>query len=224
MKIFSEFRKQEVIALFYRIFLAYFFYQIARFLFWFFNKDVINIDSVADYFSLAYHGIAFDTTAILYVNGLFVLLSIIPFTINARKGYQKFLFYLYFITNGITYGMNFGDFIYYKFSNARLTTAALHVAQHENNIGKVFLQSVIEHPFVIIWFVLLLFFWIFLYKKVQVSEKEILNKPKYFITSILTLLGVVTLAIGGIRGDFKHSTRPVSYTHLDVYKRQNLQL
>lgn len=223
MKIFSEFRKQEVIALFYRIFLAYFFYQIARLLFWFFNKDVISVDSVSDYLGLAYHGIAFDTTAILYVNSLFILLSIVPIVINAKKGYQKFLFYLYFITNGITFGMNFGDFIYYRFSNARLTTAAMHVAQHENNIGKVFLQSVIEHPFVIIWFVVLMIFWVFLYKKVKVQEKSIQNKTSYFVSSVLSLLVIATLVVGGIRGDFKHSTRPINLVDANKYVKNPMQ-
>lgn len=217
MKIFSEFRKQEVLALLYRLLLAYFFYQIARFLFWYYNKDVIKVDSFSDYVSLSFHGIAFDTTAILYVNALFILLSIIPVIINSKPGYQKFLFYLYFITNGIAYGMNFGDFIYYKFSNARLTTAAMHVAQHENNLSKVFLQSVIQHPFVIIWFVVLMFFWIFLYKKFQIKE----NKPRklipYFIISILTLVITAVLAIGGIRGDFKHSTRPINLVDANRY-------
>ena len=223
MKIFSEFRKQEVIVLLYRIFLAYFFYQISRLLFWYFNKDAIKIDSVLDYFGLAYHGLAFDTTAILYVNGLFILLSIIPIVINSKVGYQKFLFYLYFITNGITYGMNFGDFIYYKFSNARLTTAALHVAQHENNIGKVFLQSVIEHPFVIIWFVVLMIFWVFLYKKVQVPERSPQKLLPYFVISIITLLVTLTVAIGGIRGDFKHSTRPINLVDANRYVKNPTQ-
>ena len=84
MKFFTEFRKQEVLALLYRIFLAFFFYQIARFLFWFFNRDAIKIDSISDYFSISYHGIAFDTTAILYVNALFILMSVLPFVINTK--------------------------------------------------------------------------------------------------------------------------------------------
>ena len=71
--------------LLYRIFLAYFFYQMARFLFWFFNRGLIKIDSVSEYFSLAYHGIAFDTTAILYVNALFIVLSLIPIVVNTSQ-------------------------------------------------------------------------------------------------------------------------------------------
>ena len=137
----KEFRLQEIVALLYRIFLAFFFYQIARLLFWLFNKNLIPVDSVSEYLNLAYRGIAFDTTAILYVNSLFILLSIIPIVINTKKVYQKILFYIYFITNGITYGMNFGDIVYFKFSQARLTTAAMNVAKNESNVGKVFLAE-----------------------------------------------------------------------------------
>ncbi len=210
MKFFKEFRKQEVLVLLYRIFLAYFFYQIARFLFWYFNKGLIKIDSVSDYFSLSYHGIAFDTTAILYVNALFILLSLIPIVINTKKVYQKILFWLYFITNGITYAMNFGDFVYFKFSQTRLTSAAFQVAQHEDNIFKVFTASIIQSPFILIWFVVLMWLWVFLYKKVKITEQKPVKLVPYFILSVLTLCITAVLAVGGIRGDFKHSTRPIN--------------
>jgi len=210
MKFFKEFRKQEVLVLLYRIFLAYFFYQIARFLFWYFNRDLIRIDSLADYFSLSFHGIAFDTTAILYVNALFILLSIVPVVINTKKGYQRVLFWLYFITNGIAYAMNFGDMVYFRFSQMRLTSAALQVAQHENNIFKVFTSSIVQNPFVIIWFVLLMALWIFLYKKIKVQENKPDRLVPYFVWSVITLCLTAVLAVGGIRGDFKHSTRPIN--------------
>jgi phosphoglycerol transferase MdoB-like AlkP superfamily enzyme len=210
MKLFKEFRKQEVLVLLYRIFLAYFFYQIARFLFWYFNRELIKVDSVSDYFSLSYHGIAFDTTAILYVNALFILLSIIPVVISTTKVYQKVLFWIYFITNGIAYAMNFGDFVYFRFSQTRLTSAAFQVAQHETNISKVFTASLTQNPFVPILFVLLMVLWVFLYKKVKIQ----VNRPKqiipYFIWSVITLCVTAVLAVGGIRGDFKHSTRPIN--------------
>jgi len=210
MKFFKEFRKQEVLVLLYRIFLAYFFYQIARFLFWYFNRDLIKVDSVADYFSLSYHGTAFDTTAILYVNALFILLSIIPVVINTKKIYQKILFWIYFITNGIAYAMNFGDFIYFRFSQTRLTSAAFQVAQHETNIFKVFTASFMQNPFVLLWFVILMGLWVFLYKRVKITESRPVKLVPYFIWSVLTLCIVAVLTVGGIRGDFRHSTRPIN--------------
>lgn len=203
--------------------MAYFFYQIARLLFWFYNKELIKVDGVSDYLSLAFHGIAFDTTAILYVNSLFILLSLVPIIINTKKYWQKFLFWLYFITNGIAFGMNFGDFVYFKFSQARLTTAAMHVAQHENNLGKVFFATIVQHPFVLIWFVVLLFFWIFLYKKIKVEEQKPRKLVPYFVWSVLTLCVVATLVVGGIRGDFKHSTRPINLVDANKHVKNSAQ-
>lgn len=223
MTFFKELRKQEILVLGYRIFLAFVFYQAARFLFWFFNKDVIKIDSLGDYFSLAYHGIAFDTTAILYVNSLFILLSLIPIVVNTKKIYQKVLFWLYFITNGIAYAMNFGDFIYYRFSQTRLTSAAFQVAQHESNILKVFMISVKDHPFVIIWFVVLMFFWVYLYKKIKVTERKPVKLLPYFVLSVIVFCITIVLAVGGIRGDFKHSTRPINLVDANKFVKTPLQ-
>lgn len=210
MKLFKESRSREIGVLIYRILLAYFFYQVARFLFWFFNRGLIRIDSVQDYFSLAFHGIAFDTTAILYVNALFILLSIIPAIINTRKGYQKFLFWLYFITNGIAYAMNFGDMVYFKFSQMRLTSAALQVAQHEDNIFRVFMLSVVQNPFVLLCFIATMALWVFLYRKVKITERKPVQLIPYFIWSVVLICATTVLAVGGIRGDFKHSTRPIN--------------
>jgi len=223
MKFLKGFRKQEVLALVYRIFLAYVFYQIARLLFWYFNKDLIKVDSVSEYIKLAFHGTAFDTTAILYVNALFILLSLLPLVINTRKTFQKILFWLYFITNGIAYAMNFGDFIYYKFSQARLTSAVFQVAEHESNVSNVLMISIGQHPFVLIWYVILMIMWVFLYKRVKVEDTKPLKLLPYFITSIITLCITAVLVVGGIRGDFKHSTRPINMVDATRFVTNPLQ-
>lgn len=223
MKFLKGFRRQEVLALVYRIFLAYVFYQIARLLFWYFNKDLIKVDSVSEYIKLAFHGTAFDTTAILYVNALFILLSLLPLVINTKRVFQKILFWLYFITNGIAYAMNFGDFIYYKFSQARLTSAVFQVAEHESNVSQTLMISVGEHPFVLVWFIVLMGLWVFLYKRVKVEEVKPLKLLPYFLTSIVTLCLTAVLVVGGIRGDFKHSTRPINMVDATRFVTNPLQ-
>ena len=216
-------RGQEILALIYRLFLVFFFYQIARLLFWFFNENLIKVGGISEYLKLSYYGTAFDTTAILYVNAVFILLSIIPIVINTKKSYQKFLFYWYFITNGIAYSFNFGDIIYYRFSQARLTSAMFSVAKNENNIGKVFLNAVLQNPLVIISFILIIVLWIFLYKKVKVTEEKPKNLITYFVSSILILCMTATLVVGGIRGDFKHSTRPINLVDANKHVSNPLQ-
>ncbi len=223
MKFLKGFRKQEVLALLYRIFLAYVFYQIARLLFWYFNKGLIRVDSVSEYLKLAYHGTAFDTTAILYVNSLFILLSLLPLVINTKKGFQKILFWIYFLTNGLAYGMNFGDFIYYKFSQSRLTSAVFQVAEHESNVSQTLMISVGQHPFVLIWFIILMGLWVFLYKKVKVDDTKPAQLLPYFLFSIVTLCITAVLVVGGIRGDFKHSTRPINMVDATRFVANPLQ-
>lgn len=223
MKFLKGFRKQEVLTLLYRIFLVYAFYQIARLLFWYFNKDLIKVDSVSEYLKLAYHGTAFDTTAILYVNALFILLSLLPLVINTKKGFQKVLFWIYFLTNGLAYGMNFGDFIYYKFSQSRLTSAVFQVAEHESNVSQTLMISIGQHPFVLIWFIVLMGLWVFLYKKVKVDEIKPTQLLPYFLSSIVTLCITAVLVVGGIRGDFKHSTRPINMVDATRFVANPLQ-
>lgn len=219
----KDFRLKEIGILLYRLGLVYLFYQIARALFYCFNQNLIPIDGVSEYFKLAYYGTAFDTTAILYVNALFILLSILPLIINTKKGYQKILFWIYFITNGIAYAMNFGDMIYYRFSQARLTSAALDVAKHEDNISKVFLASIVQNPMVILSFIGLMVLWIWLYKRIKIVPFRPQNKWKYFLSSVVLVCLTVALVVGGIRGDFKHSTRPINLVDANRHTDNPLQ-
>ncbi len=206
----SNYRIQEYKALFYRLFLAYLFYFVARVLFFVYNYKMLKVDSVSDFLALAYHGMVFDTAAILYLNALFVVCSILPLWITTKKGYQKFLFYLYFVCNLIGYATNFIDFIYYRFTYARTTIAIMDIVKNESNKGNMFSRFIVSYWHVYALFFLCAILWIYLYKKVKVKELLPENKPKYFVSSILGLLIIVVMAVGGIRGDFKKSTRPIN--------------
>ena len=205
------FRINEYKVLAFRILLAYFFYFIARTLFYLYNSDFLKVDNFFDFLSLCYYGLAFDTTAILYVNLLFIVFSILPFWKNTTIGYQKFLFYLYFATNIFAYSFNFIDFIYYKYSLTRTTTAALEVVKHETNKSTLFLSFLVNYWHVFVLLILCTVLWIYLYKKVNVRNLVCIKLVPYFVFSIVSLLLIATLIIGGIRGgDFQKSTRPIN--------------
>lgn len=210
-------RLQEYKVLFYRILLAYLFYFLARIGFFVYNIKLLKVDSVSEFLTLSYHGLVFDTTAILYVNALFLLCSILPFWINTRKGYQKFLMYLYFTFNLIAYAANFVDFIYYKFTYARTTVAFMDIVKNESNKGNMFFRFIVSYWHVYVLFFILAFLWIYLYKKVKVEQKRPISGPGYFITSFIGVLVIATLAVGGIRGDFKKSTRPINIIDANRY-------
>ncbi|MGX7666248.1 LTA synthase family protein [Flavobacterium pedocola] len=204
------FRTSEYKVLFYRLFLAYFFYFLARVLFFAYNYKLLKVDSVTDFLALQYHGMAFDTTAILYLNALFIVFSVLPFWHNTRKGYQKFLFYVYFICNLIGYATNFIDFIYYKYIYSRTTVAVLDIVEHESNKGNMFFRFMVSYWHVYVLFILMAALWIYLYKRVRIEHEAPKKHLAYFSSSVVGLVVVATMAVGGIRGDFKKSTRPLN--------------
>lgn len=204
-------RLNEYKVLLYRIALAYVFYFLARILFYAFNAKLLKLDHIGDLLPLCYYGLAFDTTAILYVNLLFIILSVLPFRKNASPGYQRFLAILYFATNLTAYATNFIDFIYYQYTYARTTIVALNVIEHETNKATLFLSFLVDF-----WYVFLLFFvcaglWIWLYRKIEVRAFHPSNKLQYFGFSIVGFLFVAAMIVGGIRGgDFSKATRPIN--------------
>ena len=204
-------RLNEYKVLLYRILLAYFFYFIARILFYAFNSSLLKVDSVLDFLSLCYYGLAFDTTAILYVNILFIVCSVLPFKKNATAGYQKFLIWLYFVTNLAAYATNFIDFIYYRFTYARTTIVALGVVEHETNKATLFLSFLLDFWYVFVLFIACAAFWVYLYRKVKTEMFVPTKKLPYYGFSVVAFLFTAAIIIGGIRGgDFKKATRPIN--------------
>lgn len=215
MKRFPRYNEYKV--LFYRIILAYLFYMVARILFFVYNINLVKIDSVTDFIALSYHGLAFDTTTILYINSLFILLSIFPLVVNAKKGFQKFLFYLYFSTNLLAFTTNFIDFIYYKYTFNRSTRASLDTLENESNKTRLFFNFLLEYWHVFLLFFLCSYLWIYLYKKVKIQHHIPNATVKYFAASTLSFLFLTSMCIGGIRGDFSKSTRPINLLDASRY-------
>lgn len=208
----SFFRTNEYVVLLYRLSLAYVFYFIARWLFYLYNKSILNVDSIDEFFRLAYYGLAFDTTAILYLNSVFVLFSILPLFINTTRGYQKFLFYIYFIFNLVGYALNFVDFVYYKYTFTRTTIVVWDLLEHESNGVNMFFRFLVSYWHVFLLFFIMSFLWIYLYRKVRVKPAiRPIRKLPYLLSSLIGIAVIGILMIGGIRGgDFKKSTRPIN--------------
>ena len=221
MKFFSRFGEFKV--LFYRILLAYIFYFIARILFFIYNINLIQIDGFSDIILMCYHGLAFDTTAILYLNLLFIIFSILPVRVNHTTKYQKFLFYLYFIPNLIGYSTNFIDFIYYRFNFGRSTIAALDSVKHESNKWLLFVNFLGNYWHVFLLFIGISILWVFLYKKVTVKIENQYSKQSYYVSSSIVFLFTSLFIVVGIRGDFKKSTRPINLLDASRYVKNSSQ-
>ena len=73
----------------YRIGLAYLLFLIARCLFYLFNTSFFPDLTAAQWARIWYGGLRFDTAAVLYLNALFILLSLLPLRLRAGRHYQR---------------------------------------------------------------------------------------------------------------------------------------
>ena len=214
---YTSLRKNEISVLIYRLLLVYFFYFIARVIFYFFNADLFEIDSVYSFFKICFFGLQFDTSAMLYVNVLFIVMSIFPILVNTSKTYQKILLYIYFLTNIPFYSLNFIDLIYYPYNYSRTTIAVFDVISNENNKLSMFFRFFISYWYVFLLFISLSFLWYFLYKKYEVKNSTPTNKLTYFIYSFCLLLFTSGFTIIGIRGGYAKSSRPINLVDANRY-------
>lgn len=212
---FSEYR-----TLIYRLFLVYLFYFLARATFVLFNADHLTVGGFSGFFRLAFYGLLFDTTAIIYVNMLFILLSIIPAIINTSKGYQRLLFWVYFLTNIAAYLLCFIDIAFFDYNKTRLTWGATAIVENEHNLTPIIIGLLVKYWSVFALFVIYCIFWVFFYRLKRQRIVGIAQCKPYFISSAVVIVLLTPALVWGIRG-FSFKTGVVPLTVMDANKYAN---
>ncbi len=202
------------IVLIYRLLIAYLLYTISRLLFFCLNLDSFPAVSVSRFFMFLAGGLKFDTSAIFYTNSLFVLSQVLPFRFRYGKTYQKVSFWIFYVINALALALNMGDIAYYPFTLKRTTFTVFSQFSNEENLGSLFIKFI----FVDYWYLCLLFVgmiagMVWMYRRVEVKRPYFSNKLMYYGSSPIAMLLVVWVVIAGMRGGFKHSTRPITISN-----------
>ncbi len=201
----------------YRLLIVYFLFTLCRIEFFIYNHAFFKDMTTMRFFIILLGGIKFDTVAILYTNILFVVLHTIPFKFRYHKIYQDVLFFLFVITNSIALLANFSDYIYYAFTLKRTTFSVFREFINESNIGKLSLRFIFDYWHVTILYAATIVLMIWMYRKVKLKKSEDIKWWKYYSVSLVFFLLTLTLFVGGVRGDFKHSTRPITLSNAGDY-------
>ena len=104
-----------------RILLLLIAFQIVRLFFYLYNVQQFDDLAVSEILSYFFFGIRFDYAAIVYYNGIFLLISLLPFQFLDNRRWQIVLKILFVFVNGMLLYMDLGDAVYYEFSNKRTT-------------------------------------------------------------------------------------------------------
>jgi phosphoglycerol transferase MdoB-like AlkP superfamily enzyme len=192
-------------------------YQFSRLFFFFYNLEYFSNIYLIDYLRIIKGSIRFDISAILYVNSLVILLSLIPSNLLIKRWYKNVIYYLFIYCNLLGIAVNIIDIFYYPFSKSRLTTSFLNEFSNEKSIFRILVEFFKDY-----WFTIPLLLIVFYILKVIANKTEIESKTIYFSkknifsSSIICLL-YLTLVVFGLRGTFVLKNWPITISNAGKY-------
>lgn len=207
----------EFLVLAYRFAMLYLFYAVFRALFFFMNASLFPNVDFHGFWRIMQGGLLFDTSALIYLNVLYFLLFILALQWKFTPGYQRFLKVFYLITNGLGFALNSIDLIYYRFILKRSTFNVIDILKNEQNMGKLWFQFIIDFWYVALFFIVMMGLLTYCYSIFRPKRTAVKNSYIYALVSLISLVLVATLSVGGIRGGFKHSTRPITLSNAGAY-------
>lgn len=200
-------------ALIYRIFLVLLLFTLSRVGFYLFNLKMFPGITGIEFLSVLRGGLLFDISASVYINMLFILMQIVPFDFRYNTVYQNISKWLFYLTNGLALAANSADYVYYRFVFKRATADVFGTFENETHLGKMFFRFLLDYwPAALIC----LFLWFlmgYLYRRVKLKKPAPSNRILYYAVNVLFIPVVLALVIGGARGGYRHSTRPITISN-----------
>jgi phosphoglycerol transferase MdoB-like AlkP superfamily enzyme len=205
------------LSLVYYLLIMMLLFTVNRLGFYFFNKGLFGEIGLDRFLKIMIGGLKFDLSAILYTNLLFLLLYLIPQPFRYHKIFQSILKYIYFVTNSIILAANCSDIIYYRFTLRRTTFKVFGEFQNEVNGFSLLFEFIVDYWYVVLFWLFLVALMVFLYKKVKIEKPVYKNHLFFYTSGLAMMLLMVYLTIGGLRGGFRHSTRPITLSNAGKY-------
>jgi phosphoglycerol transferase MdoB-like AlkP superfamily enzyme len=178
-----------------------------------FNLDFFSGLTVGTISRIFIGGLKFDLAAMLYVNSLFILLFILPFNFRFHSIFKIVVRWLFFLTNGVAIAANVIDFIYYKFTARRTTADVFRQFENETNLSELLFSFLIDYWYGVLCWLLLMGVMVWLYNRISYDGPALRNRVSYYVSGVLLMPLVIYGVIGGMRGGFRHSTRPITLSN-----------
>ncbi|SKB53598.1 Phosphoglycerol transferase MdoB [Sphingobacterium nematocida] len=193
-----------------------FLYALLRLGFYTVNSSLFpHVDS-SSLVTMLIGGVKFDTVAILYVNILFILLQILPVPFKYNTVYQKVCKWIFVLTNSLAAALSLIDYAYYPFTLKRTTGTVFSQFSNEQNLGKLSLDFMMDYWYLVFAFVGLVFLLAYCYDRIRV-ERPIKTGWAFYTIQSLSFLAIIFLFVGGVRGGWAHSTRPITLSNAGDY-------
>lgn len=209
------------IAMALNILMAFVIYAIARLEFFFENfgyfSNYISLSLIGKWMEGGY---MFDRSAIAYTNALYIVLMLFPLWIKERRYYHLLCKWVFVVVNGLMFIINLCDSVYYPYTLRRTTTSVFHEFQNENNLGDVFWGEFLQHWYLVILAVMVIWaMWkLFVMPQTQHTQySTIKSKLRFGVVQLVFLLLTTPLVIVACRGGWSGDIRPITVNNANEY-------
>ena len=165
--------------------------------------------------SMLQGALVFDTSALLYVNSLYLVLMLLPLHVKERAGFHRALRWLFVVTNAVAIASNLMDAVYFQYTGRRSTVTVFTEFAAEGNITSIVLTEFLRHWYLVLAFAALV---AVLWRCYTRPRLEVYRYGyHYYISQLVALLVMIPVAIVGIRGSVTAGTRPITISNANQY-------
>ena len=201
----------------WRIVLLYAVLMLCRAAFYIYNAAELGPLAWSELGQLLAGSLKFDTASVVYADGVFILLSLMPLHLRERRWYRAMLFWYYVVVNSLLVtATNLADTVYFRYTQKRFTADEIFFADNDNSaqlVGKFMAEN---------WYLVLL--WIVLtallawgYRR-KVREESLFSRGwAYYAGGTVVFALAAALSIAGMRGGMTRMTRPITLSNATLY-------
>ncbi len=161
-------------------------------------------------------GIRFDLSALFYLNGIYLLLALLPFPFVFSDLYQYFLKVVFILFNAAGFFFQLFDFIFFRTRLRRIDFTFFNEFAGDQNLVHVFLEGIRQYVlFFFLWVLLVVVIW-FLYGRVKFPSRPLFTF-RFFAFRTVVLCLVLLAGVAAIRGGTDRTTRPITLGNATAY-------
>lgn len=166
-------------------------------------------------------GLVFDTSALLYLNALYLVLTLLPLAAKEGLRFHQGLKWLYVVTNGIGAAANLCDAVYLQYTGRRTTVTVFSEFTNENNLAGIIGTEMVRHWYLVLLFVVLVAAMWLCFRKPTIEAN--VSRKHYYVQQALSLVVLAPLAIVGIRGSVFAGTKPITINNANQYVNRPIE-
>ena len=182
----------------------------------------VNFSYYADHLTLGLlgsmfrGGLVFDLSTMVYINGLYILLMLLPWSgKESRRWYALTAKGVFVLFNGLALVANLADCVYFRFTGRRTTATVFNEFGNEGNLGSIIGHELLAHWYLTLLFLLIIYGLWRIYRRPALQTK--VNPRVYYPVQIVCLLVAIPLCVFAVRGGVGKAVRPITLSNANQY-------